>query len=432
MRLRILITACTLLGVTAFAPAAAAAPACAGSALPAGARPLPGKLTASSWVVADLDTGAVLGQCGATDPRPPASTLKLLTAVTVLPRVDLRHTVTVTREDLDFEAGSSAVGLVAGGTYTVETLVLGLLLVSGNDAANVLARVAGGDGGRPATIRAMNATAAALGARDTTAVNPHGLDAPGQHSSARDLAIFARAAFARADFRRLVATATAQVPAQQVTLPDGQPKTYPSFQVQNDNLLLRTYRGALGGKTGFTDEARHTYVGAAERGGRRLVVTMMRGEQAPLRIREQAATLLDWGFAVPAGTRPVARLPEVPELRAKVVTSAKAPPGKAPSPAVLAEVAERRPDAAAAAAASGGAGVGTAVLSVLGTLTALVAALRIRVRLRLARRRRLQAARRVQRRPPPRRSRPPGSGQPAPARRPRSRDRAPSRAYRSR
>jgi D-alanyl-D-alanine carboxypeptidase (penicillin-binding protein 5/6) len=438
MRLRTLITAFTLLGVTAFAPAAAAGSACAGGALAPGSGPLPGHLTAASWMVADLDTGAVLGECGANDPHPPASTLKLLTIVTVLPRLDPARLVTVTREDLDFEPGSSAVGLVEGGTYSVETLLLGLLLVSGNDAANVLARVAGGPGGRAATIHAMNATATALGAQTTRAVTPHGLDAPGQQTSARDLAIIARAAFARADFRRLVATPTAQIPPQHVTLPDGQARSYPGYQIQNDNLLLRTYRGAIGGKTGFTDVARHTYVGAAERGGRRLVVTLMRGEQVPVRIRLQAAALLDWGFAVPRGALPVDRLPAVPPVLPAPSGSAgsgaagSGAAGSAPHrPEVLAEVAVRHPGRASAPRA-GGSGVGTALLSVLGTLTVLVAALRVRVRLRLARRRRVQAARRPYRRPAPPRTRPPGSGRPAPARHPRSRDRVPSRAYRSR
>jgi D-alanyl-D-alanine carboxypeptidase (penicillin-binding protein 5/6) len=380
-----------------------------GLVVPPGAGPLPAALTAASWTVADLATGDVLAACAARVPHPPASTLKLLTVLTVLPRVDPDRTVTVLPEDLDFEPGSSAVGLVAGGRYRVETLLLGLLLVSGNDAANVLARVAGGDEGRAGTLRAMNDEARRLGAGDTVAVNPHGLDAPGQHTSAYDLAVIARAAFAREDFRRIDATPTAQIPAQTVTLPNGNRKSYPGYQIQNDNKLLTTYRGALGGKTGFTDVARHTYVGAAERGGRSLVVTLMRGEQKPQRIREQAAALLDWGFATAPGTTPVGHLGTLPA------------PEPVQRPGVLAEAQLRR---AAPRAADTGPGAGTVTLTVLAGLAAAVAGLRLRVRLRLARRR-ATPVRTARTAPPPRRAPAarPGSGRSAPAGRPPYRDR---------
>jgi D-alanyl-D-alanine carboxypeptidase (penicillin-binding protein 5/6) len=415
--LRLLVSASALVGVLASAPPVVAAPAaapCQGALFPVGARPLPAGLTAAAWVVADLDSGAVLAECRPRERHAPASTLKLLTALTVLPRVDLRQSVTVLPQDLDFELGSSAVGLVAGGTYPVETLVLGLLLVSGNDAANVLARIAGGPGGVPATLAAMNARATQLGALNTHAATPHGLDARGQVSSAHDLAVIARACFDRADFRRLAATRTAQIPPQVVRLPGGATKTYPGYQIQNDNRLLDDYPGALGGKTGFTDLARHTFVGAAERNGRRLVVTLMRGEQVPTRFREQAAALLDWGFAVPAGTSPV---------------DALAPPP--PAAAVESAQAERTPTAPAAALtpAETGTGAGTVVLWIVGCLTATVTALRIRVRRRLARRAR---ERRAAARPAATRRRRPGSGRPAPASRRPSPGPRPSRVRTSR
>jgi D-alanyl-D-alanine carboxypeptidase (penicillin-binding protein 5/6) len=375
-----------------------------GAQVPAGTRPLPAHLTAASWVVADLDSGDVLAWCGAHVRHRPASTLKLLTVLTVLPRVDLRQTVTVLPEDLAFEPGSSAVGLVAGGTYTVETLVLGLLLVSGNDAANVLARIAGGPEGVGGTLRTMNSEAAALGARDTVARTPHGLDSPGQVTSAHDLAVIARADFARPEFRRLAATRTAQIPPQVTMLPSGQSKAYRGFQVQNDNLLLSTYAGALGGKTGFTDLARHTYVGAAERAGRRLVVTLMGAEQAPLRVREQAAALLDWGFATPADASPVGQLPPAGQL----------PDPSNPPPAVRGEVVESPAVAAAVATpVQAASGPGTALLWIFGLLAAAVAVLRARVKLRLARRRvaaRRPAARRTA--PPTSPRARPGSGRP--------------------
>lgn len=264
-----------------------------GLAIPAGAPSPPGtKLSARSWVVADLDSGAVLGACGAHEYGMPASVQKLLLAATMMPRLDPAQVVQVTREDMNFEPGSSAVGLVQGGRYPVATLWLGLFLVSGNDAANVLARVGGGTGTVTGGVAAMNAEAKRLGAYQTHAATPSGLDGPGQFTSAYDLALIARVCFAREDFRRYVTTERTQIPPQK-------PNTK-GFQIQNDNQLLYRYPGALGGKTGYTHRARHSYVGAAERNGRRLVVTLLGAEAQPARGWQQAAALLDWGFGLPA------------------------------------------------------------------------------------------------------------------------------------
>jgi D-alanyl-D-alanine carboxypeptidase (penicillin-binding protein 5/6) len=258
---------------------------------------LPAGLSSTSWVVADLDTGVVLAACGPHVRHPPASCIKLLTIGTVLPKLgDPLQMVTATAQDTDIEPGSSSAGLVSGGKYRLHTIQLGLLLVSGNDAAMMLARLAGGPGGVKATIADMNAYAQKLGALDTTAMTPHGLDAAGQFSSAYDLALIARADFDRPEIRALAGTRTAQIPTEVVTQ-NGKPKTYAGYQIQNDNKLLRYYKGALGGKTGFTDVARHTFVGVAERGGHRLVVTLMNGEQRPVPMWQQGARLLDWGFA---------------------------------------------------------------------------------------------------------------------------------------
>jgi D-alanyl-D-alanine carboxypeptidase (penicillin-binding protein 5/6) len=155
----------------------------------------------------------------------------------------------------------------------------------------------------------MNAEARHLGALETHAATPSGLDGPDQFTSAYDLALIARADFARDDFRRYVATERAQIPAQP-------PADTRGYQIQNDNQLLYAYQGALGGKTGFTDVARHTYVGAAERGGRRLVVTLLGAEVQPLRGWQQGAALLDWGFSVPADAS-VGRLVEPGEAERK-------------------------------------------------------------------------------------------------------------------
>jgi serine-type D-Ala-D-Ala carboxypeptidase (penicillin-binding protein 5/6) len=264
-----------------------------GLTVPPGTPPVPGgKLSATSWLVADMGTGEVLGACGPHEYGTPASVQKLLLAATVLPKLDAEQAVTVTRSDLDIEPGSSSVGLVVGGKYPVATLWMGLLLQSGNDAANVLARLGGGQAGVKGGVAAMNAEARRLGAFETHAVTPSGLDGRGQFTSAYDLALIARACFSLPDFGKYDTTMRTQMPAQ----PHAK-----GFQIQNENLLLTQYKGALGGKTGFTNLARHTYVGAAQRNGRRLVVTLLGAEAQPVRGWQQGAALLDWGFSVPKG-----------------------------------------------------------------------------------------------------------------------------------
>ncbi|MEU5790628.1 serine hydrolase [Micromonospora purpureochromogenes] len=264
--------------------------ATAGLAIPAGASMAPA-VTATSWVVADLDSGAVLGGCGPHEHRTPASVQKMLLAAALMPHLDPAQVVEVTRADLqDLDPASSLMGVVEGGRYSVESLWLGLLLKSGNDAANVLARAGGGTAGRQGGVQAMNDEARRLGAHQTHAATPSGLDGPGQYTSAYDLALIARATYARADFRRYIATRVAEIPAKPGT---------PGFSITHDNTLLDHYPGTLGGKTGFTDLARQTYVGVAERNGRRLAVTLLGAETAPLGSLGEAAALLDWGFALP-------------------------------------------------------------------------------------------------------------------------------------
>ncbi|MEV6636118.1 D-alanyl-D-alanine carboxypeptidase [Actinoplanes sp. NPDC051470] len=317
-----------------------------GLAVPAGVA-APPALTAATWLVADLDTGEVLGGCGPHVYQTPASVQKLLLAATVMPHLDPRQTIKVAQSDLDIEPGSSAVGLVRGGSYSIATLWLGLILNSGNDAANALARVGGGRSGVPATVKAMNDEAKRLGAYQTHAVTPSGLDGPGQFTSAYDLALISRRLFDRADFRKYALTRSATMPAQKALKKGG-------FQFQNENRLIFNYPGALGGKTGFTKLARHSYVGAAQRNGRRLVVTLLGAENNPLKGWQQGAALLDWGFKLPKDAS-VGKLVD-PESLATTKTTENAPvtPGptnKAPQPAAAPQRDSSRTLTFAAAAA---------------------------------------------------------------------------------
>jgi D-alanyl-D-alanine carboxypeptidase (penicillin-binding protein 5/6) len=283
------------------------------------APPLPDGLAANGWLVADAVTGDVLA---ARDPHGryyPASTLKALTLLTLAPLLDPATVVEGTTEDENVEG--SRVGLVQGGRYPVALLFQALVLQSGNDAANALARAAGGTA---VTVAAMNETAEDIGAYDTVAGTPSGLDVAGQSSSPYDLALIFRALVADPVTAAVLTTPTADIPAVE--------GRSPGYQIQNQNPLAGT-PGNLGGKTGFTDAARHTFVTAAERGGRRLVVSVMDTENVPLRAADQAALLLDWGFAVPAGVEPVGTLVTSGDLPPLPPSTSAAPRTRAPAAA---------------------------------------------------------------------------------------------------
>jgi D-alanyl-D-alanine carboxypeptidase (penicillin-binding protein 5/6) len=264
---------------------ASAAPVAADAgAQPVGSVPVPDG-PAQTWIVADLDSGQVLAARDQNVPHPPASTIKVLLALVALDEASLDSTVVADAADTQVEC--SCAGVEAGRTYTARQLLDGLLLVSGNDAANTLAHMLGG---QETAVAKMNAKAASLGAVNTHAVTPSGLDGPGGSgaSTAHDLAVIFQAALANPVFAQITAEPSAMFPG------DGG-----EHQIVNQDELLQRYPGAIGGKTGFTNAARKTFVGAAARDGHRLVIAMMYGllhEGGPT-YWDQAASLLNWGFA---------------------------------------------------------------------------------------------------------------------------------------
>jgi D-alanyl-D-alanine carboxypeptidase (penicillin-binding protein 5/6) len=203
-------TVCVVAPPTPFpAPSVAAANVVGGPQLAAGgvivdkpdSVPAPPEGTEVSYLIADMDTGQVLA---AKNPHAwllPASTLKTLTSLVVMPAVPATTSLVATDDEVN--ADGTRVGMVSGATYTVDDLFHGLVLMSGNDTAYALADAYGG---RDKTIAAMNAKAAQLGAWDTVAVDPSGLDAPGQHSSAYDLALLGRAVMELPAYRQVAAT----------------------------------------------------------------------------------------------------------------------------------------------------------------------------------------------------------------------------------
>lgn len=278
--------------------------------LGAGAPVLPKDLTGRSWIVADAESGDVLAAHNPHWRLPPASTLKMLFADTVMPAPELQPKTLeheVTDEELsDLGEGSSLVGIKEDLSYTVHDLWLGVFLRSGNDAVHVLSSMYGGI---PKTVAAMQAHADELQALDTHVVSPDGYDAPEQVSSAYDLSLFARSGLQNADFREYCATTSAEFPGAEKK---GKRET---FGIQNTNRLLTgadgvdPYKGIAGVKNGYTTHAGNTFTGVAERDGRVLLVTVMNpSSDVPHAVYSEAADLLDWGFEASGKVTPVGRL----------------------------------------------------------------------------------------------------------------------------
>lgn len=293
-----------------------------GVVLPAHAPALPDGLTARAWVLVDLDSGDVLA---AQDPHgryQPASILKTLTSATLIPLLPGGRVVTVSPAAAAAE-GSHA-GLFPHGRYTVDQLFSGLLLVSGNDTAAALADAAGG---YQHTVALMNQDALALGAYDTYVQTPSGLDGWQQLTSAYDMALFLRAAVDLPRFVAYCRQPTATLPEQHTDYGGYDPVTL----VNQNNRFLTTVPGALVAKTGFTDAAQHTFVGVAQRHGRRLGVVFLRAQRWPTDQWQQASALIDWGFALPRGTAPVGHLDAAVPPPAPTTSSAGHPTSRSAS-----------------------------------------------------------------------------------------------------
>ena len=255
-----------------------------------GARRLP-SVPASSYMIADAGTGQVLA---AKDPHGhflPASTLKVLTADALMPVLNSRASVVTSA--MAASVTPNKVGLVKGRAYPVSDLFQALLLISANDAAIALAQATGS---YAKGVAMMNAEARRLQADDTVAVRPNGLNARGQRTSAYDLALFARQALTMPEFMRIEATRTAMFPLHRRH----------SIELFNQNTMLNTYRGDLGGKIGWTTASETTFIAWARRDGHTLIVTLM--HCIPLTEMRYAAKLLNWGFAMDGKVTPVGTL----------------------------------------------------------------------------------------------------------------------------
>lgn len=259
---------------------------------------------ASAWIVADMDTGEVIA---AKDPHGryrPASIIKALLAMVVVRELDPAQQVVISHDSAAQDG--SAVGIGEGGTYTVDELLHGLMLASGNDTAHALAQELGGD---EVTLRKINDLARDLGTTDTYAASYSGLDAPGMSTSAFDMGLIYRAAYATPALARIMNTESIPFPGYD---------ELPGYEVWNDNGLFLNDPDGIGGKTGFTDDANHTFVGAKQRDGRRLFAVILDTTTEKARPWEQARLLIDAAFLTPAGEgvgllEPVTAAEETPD-----------------------------------------------------------------------------------------------------------------------
>lgn len=239
----------------------------------------PPVLSVASAVVVDLDAGQTLYAWQPDVPLPPASTVKVMTALLVLQQANVEDTVVVSPSAA--AAAGSRMGLQAGEAITVLDLLYGLLLPSGNDAAVALAEHVAGD--EAAFVALMNHTAQSLGLDGTRFTNPHGLDEEGQFATAADLLVITRAALDYPVFEQIVATRTATV-ADRI--------------LANTNELLGAYPGVDGIKTGTTDAAGECLIASVSRNGHRLVAVVLGSQDRYADVRvllDYVAARWRWG-----------------------------------------------------------------------------------------------------------------------------------------
>jgi D-alanyl-D-alanine carboxypeptidase (penicillin-binding protein 5/6) len=253
-----------------------------------GTPPLPNDVSADAWLVADLDSGDIIAAKDPHGRHRPASIIKVLIAMQAIKELPIHKVVAGTQDDANAEG--TRVGVGENGFYSINDLLHGLLMHSGNDAAHALAMQLGG---MDTAVTKINELASKLGGHDTRVATPSGLDGPGMSTSAYDIGLFYRYAWQNPVFADIVATRTFDFPGRGDV----------GYEIENDNKLLDNYPGAMGGKTGYTDDAGQTFVGAANHDGRRLVAVLLHGTRQPIAPWEQAAHLLDYGFAVPPGTK---------------------------------------------------------------------------------------------------------------------------------
>jgi len=220
-------------------------------------------VTARAAIIMDAATGEVVWERDSTEPLPPASTTKILTAIVALESGRLDESFRVSADAAD--TPPSKINLRAGQRMRLRNLLYAVLLNSANDAAEVVAEGIAGSDAEFAAL--MNARAREIGATSSHFVNPHGLTAPGHVASARDLAVIFRHGLKNPLFREILETRSVQVPIESGGVQ--------WVSLHSHNRLLSGYTYTVIGKTGFTRPAKRCFVGAASHDGRELVIALL-------------------------------------------------------------------------------------------------------------------------------------------------------------
>lgn len=247
------------------------------------------KVTAETAIVMDIDTGEILYAKGIDEKRAPASTTKIMTAMLAIEKVPFDTQITFTDEVNNIEAGSTHIGIKPGETLTMKDCAYAILLASANEVSSGVAEYIGTT--VPAFVDMMNQRAKELGCTNTNFVNANGLYDENHYTTARDLAIIARAAFQNETFREIVKTPYYIVPKTNLTDEERWLNNHHKMIFQGPEY----YEGCLGGKTGYTEKSGNTLVTYAERDGRRLVCVLLT-EISVVAQYANTALLLDYGF----------------------------------------------------------------------------------------------------------------------------------------
>lgn len=238
------------------------------------------RVEAQRVIVIDPESDEILLEKNADRKGSIASTQKLLTALILVEAGDLDRVVTI--EAADCKCPPVRIGLKEGEQYTRRQLLTALMVKSSNDIAQALARDFAGS--LPTFAARMNARAKELGMQSSRFINPNGLPAEGQYSTARDLALLAKAADALPDIRTMVSTKSFVFKR-----PDGREEI-----LDNTNRVLRNYPFCDGMKTGYTNESGYCLVASGEKDGRRRIVIVL--NSTAYSVWKDAQTLLEWSL----------------------------------------------------------------------------------------------------------------------------------------
>lgn len=248
------------------------------------------QVKAKAAVLMDASSGSVLFAQNAQEELPPASVTKVMTMLLILQgceegKISLKDTVTVSENAASM--GGSQMYLEPGEQHTVDELMMGVAMVSANDGCVALAEHLCGS--VEMFVEKMNRTAMELDMRNTNFVNTNGLPVANHYSSAYDIAIMTKELLSHEESHRWLTQ-------RQKMIKVGLPGKEKDFELINTNKLLRQYDGAIGVKTGFTQDAMYCLSGAAERNGTRFIAVILGAETSAIRFAE-AKKLLDYGFS---------------------------------------------------------------------------------------------------------------------------------------